>query len=132
MSKNVNRSTGMTPLEAFRRDIAGLESPWRTDEKIGKKFDATAKTIHVLLEQGEQGVKLKQLGNKAFAEKRYDDALKAWAEAREVWQKADVRGHHLAVLWNNEAWCRSQYMGDLDGARNACNEGLSHFTTPEI
>jgi len=129
MSKSVNRSTGMTPLEAFRRDIA--RSPWRTDEKIGKKFDATAKTIHVLLEQGEQGVKLKQLGNKAFAEKRYDDALKAWTEAREVWQKADVRGHHLAVLWNNEALCCRQ-MGDLDGARNACNEGLSHFTTPQI
>lgn len=129
MSKGTNRSTGMTPLETFRREIA--RSPWRTHETIGKKFDSTARAIHVLLEQGEQGMKLKDLGNKAFKEKRYDDALKLWAEARDVWAKADVRGHHLAVLYNNEALCR-RTMGDLEGSRKACEEGLTHYTSPQI
>merc|ERR1711881_552923 len=109
MGKGANRSQGMTPLESFRREIA--RSPWRTDEKVGPKFDKTAKTVHVLLEQGEQAVKLKNLGNTAFKEKRHADALKQWAEARSIWEKADIRGHHVAVLWNNEALCHRQ-MGD--------------------
>eukprot|EP00931_Biecheleriopsis_adriatica_P068072 TRINITY_DN42106_c0_g1_i1.p1 TRINITY_DN42106_c0_g1~~TRINITY_DN42106_c0_g1_i1.p1 ORF type:complete len:441 (-),score=113.70 TRINITY_DN42106_c0_g1_i1:57-1379(-) len=129
MSKGANRSTGMTPLETFRREIA--RSPWRNDEKIGRKFDQTAKTIHTLLEQGEQAVKLKQLGNKAFAAKRYDEALKEWKAAREIWEKADVRGHHTASLWSNEAICRRQ-MGDCEGALAACKEGLTHYTMPKI
>lgn len=129
MSKGENRSTGMTPLETFRREIA--RSPWRTDEKIGRKFDATAKTIHTLLEQGESAVKLKQLGNKAFAEKRYDDALKLWKEARETWEKAEVQGHHVASLWSNEAICRIR-MGDMAGAMAACNEGMQLYTLPKI
>merc|ERR1719221_2254281 len=37
----------------------------------------------------------------------------------------------MAVLWNNEALCRRN-MGDLEGSRAACNEGLTHYTTPEI
>merc|ERR1712146_675028 len=45
--------------------------------------------------------------------------------------KADVRGHHLAVLWNNEALCRRN-MGDYEGSKAACKEGLTHYTTPEI
>jgi len=129
MSKGANRSTGMTPLESFRREIA--RSPWRTDEKMGAKFDKTAKIIHTLLEQGEQAMKLKNIGNKAFSEKRCQDALKNWEEARSIWQKADVRGHHMAVLWNNEALCRRN-MGDLDGSAKACHEGLTHYTTPQI
>merc|ERR1712110_966370 len=131
MSKGANRSKGMTPLESFRREIAA--SPWRTHEQIGKKFDESAKSIHKLLEQAEQALKNKQIGNDAFkaGTKRYDDALKAWAEARSIWEKADVRGHHMAVLWNNEALCRRR-MGDLDGSRAACNEGLTHYTTPAI
>eukprot|EP00933_Yihiella_yeosuensis_P025435 TRINITY_DN19759_c0_g1_i1.p1 TRINITY_DN19759_c0_g1~~TRINITY_DN19759_c0_g1_i1.p1 ORF type:complete len:253 (+),score=76.28 TRINITY_DN19759_c0_g1_i1:68-826(+) len=129
MSKGVNRSEGMTPLETFRREIA--QSPWRNDEKMGKKFDQTAKVIHTLLEQGEQAVKLKGIGNKAFQEKRYDDAIKQWAEARGIWEKADVRGHHMAVLWNNEATAR-RHMGDIEGCRAAVEEGITHYTTKQI
>merc|ERR1712150_94640 len=129
MSKGANRSTGVTPLEAFRRDVA--RSPWRTDEQLGKKFDKTAQLIHTLLEQGEQAVKQKDIGNKAYKEKRYEDALKAYAEARSIWEKADVRGHHMAVLWSNEATCRRS-MNDFDGSRKACEEGLTHYTTAKI
>merc|ERR1711972_761014 len=120
-----NRSKGMTPLETFRREIA--KSPWRSEPQ----FDKAAKLIHTLLEQGEQAVKNKQIGNKAYQEKRYDAALKAWREARDIWQKADVRGHHVAVLWNNEATCRRN-MGDYDGCRKACEEGVKHYTTKAI
>lgn len=129
MSKGNNRSVGMTPLESFRREIA--RSPWRNDEQIGKKFDKTAKLIHTLLEQGEKAVKLKQGGNKKFSDKKYEDALKEYAEARSIWEKADIRGHHLAVLWNNEATCRRN-MKDLDGCRKAAEEGLTHYTTEAI
>jgi len=131
MSKGNNRSEGMTPLETFRREIA--RSPWRDDAQIGKKFDKTAKLVHVLLEQGEQAVKCKNLGNKAYAEKppRHEDALKQWAEARSIWAKADVRGHHTAVLFNNEATCRRN-MGDIEGSIKAANEGLTHYATAAI
>jgi len=129
MSKGANRSTGMTPLETFRREIA--RSPWRTHAEIGAKFDKNARVIHVLLEQGESAVKDKDTGNKAFKEKRYEDAIKAWKEARETWEKADVRGHHTAVLWNNEALCRRQ-MDDAKGSKNACEQGLTHYSSAAI
>jgi hypothetical protein len=129
MSKGANRSTGMTPLETFRREIA--RSPWRSDEKIGAKFDRQAQTIYTLLEQGEEATKLKQQGNKAFKEKRNEDALKAWAQARKTWETAEVRGYHMAVLWNNEALCRRQ-TGDAEGSKAACNEGLTHYASKTI
>ncbi|CAJ1419377.1 unnamed protein product [Effrenium voratum] len=129
MSKGAGRSTGMTPLESFRREIA--RSPWRTHEVYGRKFDQNAKAIHTLLEQAEEAVKHKATGNKAFQEKRHEAALEAWQKGRETWEKADVRGHHVAVLWSNEAVCRRQ-MGDLQGAIKACEEGRQHFTTPQI
>lgn len=129
MSKGANRATGMTPLESFRREIA--RSPWRTDEKMGVKFDKTAKVIHMLLEQGESAVKQKNIGNTAFKEKRNQDAIKAWAEARDTWTTAGIRGHHMAVLWNNEALCYRN-MADHEKAQHACKEGLSHYTTPQI
>lgn len=129
MSKGTNRAEGMTPLESFRREIA--RSPWRTHETIGPKFDKTAKNIHVLLEQGESAVKEKEIGNKAYKEKRNADALKAWKRAREIWEKAEVRGHHTAVLWNNEATCRRN-TGDLEGCKAACREGMTHYASKAI
>merc|ERR1712190_584011 len=78
-----------------------------------------------------EAVKQKGIGNKAFQEKRHEDALKAWKEAKEIWKKADVDGHHMAVLLNNEALCRRN-MGDLEGCRKAAEEGLKHFTTDAI
>mmetsp|Transcript_8364 Transcript_8364/g.15227 ORF Transcript_8364/g.15227 Transcript_8364/m.15227 type:complete len:443 (+) Transcript_8364:63-1391(+) len=129
MSKGAGRSEGMTPLESFRREIA--RSPWRSHEQIGRKFDETAKSIHLLLEQAEEAVKSKKTGNKAFQEKRYEDALKAWKEARDTWQKAGIAGHHVAVLWSNEATCRRQ-MNDFDGAIKSSEEGLKLYTTRQI
>jgi len=130
MSKSVtNRSVGHTPLEAFQQEIA--RSPWRSDEHIGKKFDIMAKSIHTLLEQAEKAIKLKVAGNKAFAEKKYEIALKEYAQARSVWAKAEIRGHHSAVLWNNEATCHRR-MGDMEECGIAAEQGLRHYTTPAI
>jgi len=129
LEKNANRSRGMTPLETFQREIA--RSPWRTHEEIGKQFDKTARIINTLLEQAEKAVKLKDKGNKAFIEKKSEDALKAWKEAHEVWKKADIRGHHEAVLYSNEALCLRK-MGDIEKSKEACKEGLTHYTTKRI
>jgi len=129
MSKGAHRATGMRPLETFRREVA--RSPWRTDPTVGPKFDKNAQEINRLLEQGESAMQLKGDGNKAYKALKYDDALKAWAEGREILDKAGVHGHHLAVLWNNEALCRRK-MRDVEGSRNACNEGLKLFATPDI
>lgn len=129
MSKSATRSTGMTPLEAYRRDIA--QSPWRTDAHYGQRFDRTARTIHTLLEQGEKAMRLKQEGNKAFGDKRYDTALECYAKARDVWVKADIRGHHTAVLWSNSARCFWKE-GKWDECTHACEKGLAHYCSKDI
>lgn len=129
MSKGAHRSTGMRPLETFRREVA--RSPWRSDPQVGPKFDKNAQEINRLLEQSESAMQLKVDGNKAFKDRKYDDALKAWAEARGIWDKTGVHGHHVAVLWNNEALCRRK-MRDVEGSRNACNEGLKLFAASDI
>mmetsp|Transcript_16709 Transcript_16709/g.47541 ORF Transcript_16709/g.47541 Transcript_16709/m.47541 type:complete len:446 (+) Transcript_16709:60-1397(+) len=128
-SKSTNRATGMTPLESFRREVQN--SPWRQDPQIGKKFDQTAGEINKVLEQSESAMKSKDEGNKAFKEKKYEDALKAWAEARRKLGIAGVQGHHVAVLWNNEALCRRN-MRDLEGSKAACDEGLKLYASDEI
>lgn len=129
MTRSEHRSVGKTPLESFRQEIA--RSPWRTDPQVGDKFDKNARVIHILLEQAEEAVKQKDVGNKAFKEKRNDDALRAWKDARGTWEKAEVVGHHSAVLWNNEALCR-RTMGDDEGAKAACRAGLALFALPTI
>merc|ERR1712093_343481 len=101
----------MTPLETFRREVQ--RSPWRNDPQFGQKFDQNARDINKLLEQSESAMNRKTDGNKAFKENRYDDAVKAWAEARSLWEQAGVVGHHTAVLFSNEANCRRR-MKDLE------------------
>lgn len=129
MTKSAQRATGMTPLESFLREVS--QSPWRNHEELGAKFDQTAKMIHTLLEQGEKAVKLKKQGNTAFGSKKYEEALKAYAEARSIWKTADIRGHHTAVLWSNEATCHKK-MEDWEGCRQACQQGLTHFCAASI
>lgn len=131
MSKGGNRARGLTPLEGFRQEIA--RSPWRGEESLGRKFDKTAKAIHKLLEMGEEAVKLKQEGNKAFTAKppRYEEALKKWQDARKIWDLANIRGHHMAVLWNNEATCQRR-MGNMAGCRQAAEEGRTHWSEKGI
>merc|ERR1711871_1205611 len=92
---------GFTPLEAFKREVA--QSPWRMDPNIGQRFDQTAQSVYALLEQAEKAVKLKQDANKKFSEKDYEGANKMYTEARRIWEAASIRGHHLAVLWSNQA-----------------------------
>lgn len=128
-TRSATRGKGMTPLESFRRQIAS--SPWRSDPAVGAKFDKNAKVIHVLLEQGEQGVKLKNQGNTAFGEKRYEDALKLYAEARSVWEAAGIRGHHNAVLWSNEATCHRK-LEAWSQAKEAAEQGLTHYCSAKI
>jgi len=129
MSKGHNRGTGMTPLESFRREIA--RSPWRSDEQIGPKFDKTAKLIHQLLEQGEDAVKAKKRGNTAFGERKFAEALDAYADGRRILEKADIRGHHMAVLWSNEATCFKK-TESWEKCRHACEQGLTHYCTASI
>lgn len=129
MTKSSTRGTGMTPLETFRRQIS--MSPWRNDPNFGKKFYKMSEDIHKLLEQGEEAVKLKNQANKAFGEKRYQDALKLYADARKVWEASDVRGHHSAVLWSNEATAHKK-LEDWDACRNACEQGMTHYCSAKI
>jgi len=129
MSKNATRGTGMTPLESFRRQIA--KSPWRQDPKIGERFDKMSQDVHRLLEQGEEAVRLKVAGNSAFGERRFDDALRLYADGRKIWEAADVRGHHTAVLWSNEATVYKK-MEEWDRCRQACQQGRAHFCTAKI
>merc|ERR1719343_1539106 len=129
MTKGNNRSTGMTPLETFRREIQ--RSPWRTHPEVGPKFDQTARMVHRLLEQGEEAVRLKGQGNKAFSGGRYPDALEAYARAREIWDTAKIRGHHVAVLWSNEATCYKK-ASEWDDCIRACEEGITHYCTAKI
>merc|ERR1719188_1498504 len=129
MTKSATRSKGMTPLETFRREIQS--SPWRNDPQIGPRFDKTAKVVHTILEQGEEAIKLKSQGNKAFGDGRYADALEAYARARKVWEAADIRGHHMAVLWSNEAACHKK-ASDWDSCIRACEEGIVHYCTSKI
>lgn len=129
MTVSANRSKGMTPLESFRREVS--MSPWRNNEQFGAKFDETAKRIHTLLEQGERAMSLKADGNNFFKKSKYPDALKAYSEARAIWQKADIRGHHSAVLWSNEATCHRK-LEDWVQCKAACEEGLTHYCAQNI
>eukprot|EP00405_Crypthecodinium_cohnii_P051014 CAMPEP_0206601116 /NCGR_PEP_ID=MMETSP0325_2-20121206/46369_1 /ASSEMBLY_ACC=CAM_ASM_000347 /TAXON_ID=2866 /ORGANISM="Crypthecodinium cohnii, Strain Seligo" /LENGTH=436 /DNA_ID=CAMNT_0054112889 /DNA_START=64 /DNA_END=1371 /DNA_ORIENTATION=- len=129
MSVSSSRGTGMTPLEGFRRQIA--MSPWRNDPNIGAKFYKMSEEIHLILEQGEEAVKLKNQGNKAFGEKRYADALRLYDQARAVWKKANVRGHHSAVLSSNEATIYKK-TEEWEKCKAACEEGLTHYCSVKI
>jgi len=129
MSRSDMRCEGMTPLESFRREIQ--RSPWRQDPNVGPKFDKTAHLVHTLLEQGETVVKTKNDGNKAFKNGKYEDALKQYADARRICENADIRGHHMAVLWSNDAAVHKK-MKSWKLCEQACNEGLTHYCSQKI
>ena len=97
----------------------------------GPKFDKTARSVHTLLEQSEKAVVLKQKGNKEFAAHNWDGAKKAYAEARAIFEAAQIRGHHMAVLWSNEAKCAIK-QEDWDLAIECCDAGLEHYATKKI
>jgi len=122
-------STGLTPLQGFLQEVA--HSPWRMDPNIGPKFDKTARSVHTLLEQSEKAVVLKQKGNKEFAAHNWDGARKAYSEARAIFEAAQIRGHHMAVLWSNEAKCAIKEE-NWDLAIECCDAGLEHYATTKI
>eukprot|EP00929_Paragymnodinium_shiwhaense_P076307 TRINITY_DN39202_c0_g1_i1.p1 TRINITY_DN39202_c0_g1~~TRINITY_DN39202_c0_g1_i1.p1 ORF type:complete len:453 (+),score=136.53 TRINITY_DN39202_c0_g1_i1:116-1474(+) len=129
MSKGASRSEGMRPLEVFRREIA--KSPWRQHPEVGPKFDKMAQGIHKLLEQAESALKTKNVGNDALKEQRFEDAVKQYQEARKVWDKAGIAGHHMAVLWSNEANALKR-LKDFEAAEKAAQEGLKLYAKPAI
>jgi hypothetical protein len=129
MTKSETRGQGMTPLESFRREIQ--RSPWRSDPEVGPKFDQVAGKVHKMLEQGETAVKRKNEGNQAFKVSKYGDALKLYAEARKIWEASGVSGHHVAVLYSNEAACYKKG-SEWEKCEQACTAGLSQFCSSKI
>lgn len=129
LTRSNARSIGMTPLESFEREVK--KSPWRQDPTMGQDFDRTAKLVHALLEKAMEAMSYKQRGNAAFKEFRFADALKDYSEARRIWKLADVGGHHMAVLWSNEATCYKK-LGDADNCKNACEEGVKFYCSNAI
>jgi hypothetical protein len=107
------------------------ESPWREDTRTWETFSKEAEAVSKLLGEGERAMELKAKGNKAFQSKSYEAALDAWANARTVLVEAGIDGHHLAALWSNDANCRKK-MGDIEGCRTSCNEGLKVKCTTQI
>lgn len=99
-------------------------SPWLQDERSWKDFEDAAKKVHKTLTTVSDAMEQKDAGNKYLKEKKFDRAISSYAAARETLQKrASMEGHHMAVLWCNEANCCHQ-MGDIEGARKACEAGL--------
>lgn len=122
-------ANGVTPLVGFRTSFS--RSPWRTHAVFGSKFDQMAQHVDRVLEQAVIALNAKQTGNMAFKEELYQDALKHYAESRCIWEAIEVHGHHLAVLWSNEAQCWIK-LKQWDHAKSACEEGLGHYCTPPI
>lgn len=106
-------------------------SPWLEDERTWKDFPTAAKAIHKTLTTTADAMEQKDAGNKYFKAKEYDRAIQAYAGAREKLDKAGMVGHHMAALWCNEANCCHQ-MGNIEGARAACEEGLKLFAQEKI
>lgn len=99
------------------------ESPWLHDDRTFSDFEKAAKEIHTLFIKTSDAMEQKVSANNYLKEKNYERALNGYATARETLTKAGIEGHHMATLWSNEANTRRQ-QGDIDGARNACEEGL--------
>jgi len=129
MTRSAGRGKGMTPLESFQREIQN--SPWRRDPNVGPKFDQTAAAVNRLLEQSETAVKKKNEGNQLFKVSKYSEAIRLYAEARKIWLAADIRGHHVAVLFSNEAACHKKNKEWVE-CQKSCNEGLTHYCTEKI
>mmetsp|Transcript_83398 Transcript_83398/g.241345 ORF Transcript_83398/g.241345 Transcript_83398/m.241345 type:complete len:461 (-) Transcript_83398:46-1428(-) len=113
---------GLTAVSACREALHS--SPWLQDPTIGEDFRLTAEKLHRLLTVVDEAMQLKAKGNTAFSGGKHERALEAWGSAREKLDGAGLSGHHLAVLWSNEANCRKK-MGDIEGCRAACEAGLA-------
>ena len=87
--------------------------------------------MRAVRQDGESAEELKKKGNIHFKNQKFKEALACWAGARSIWKKAGVKGHQFAVLLANEARCRLN-MGDHEGARKACEEGLQFCATDQI
>merc|ERR1719401_1022025 len=106
-------------------------SPWLQDEKIGPEFQKTSQKIYELLSAADAAMKAKAKGNKAFGDNKYEEALQAWCTGRKALEEQSLTGHHMAVLWSNEAMCRKK-MNDIDGCRKACQAGLANTCAKSI
>lgn len=120
---------GLSALGAFQCNMHS--SPWLRDEKLGPEFKRIAEQIYKLLAAGDNAMSLKVKGNKAFGEQRFEPALEAWTQARVVLDEEGIAGHHVAVMWSNEAMCCKK-MGDLERCRRACEEGLKCICSASV
>jgi len=124
---------GLTPFDAFRGSVP--QSPWlmkwADDEKKVNEFKETLDAVSKLMAGADDAMKKKVKGNKALADKKYEEAISLWSEGRDLLEAKRITGHHVAVLWSNEAICCKQ-MGDSAGCKQACDEGLKHFCLPSV
>ena len=127
-SPQLNRCLSTDPLSPQIHSPYCASAVWLS---AGPKFDKTARSVHTLLEQSEKAVVLKQKGNKEFAAHNWDGAGKAYSEARAIFEAAQIRGHHMAVLWSNEAKCAIKEE-NWDLAIECCDAGLEHYATTKI
>merc|ERR1712217_747386 len=120
---------GMPLLDAFREGMR--TSPWLEDDEIGEEFKATSQKIYDLIAAADQAMKMKAKGNKAFTANNHSEALEHWASGRSSLEKGGLAGHHMAVLWSNEANCRKK-MGDWSRCRAACESGLGPYCAASV
>lgn len=120
---------GLSALDTWRarKDT----SPWLTDENTFREFKDVAMSIHKTLTKTSDALEKKVSANKDLKDKKYEAACAGYASARKTLGEAGMGGHHMASMWSNEAICRMQ-MGDTDGARDACNEGMKLFCSEDL
>lgn len=119
---------GLTAYDTWR---ARKETcPWLEDERSWQTFPTVARALHKTWCAAAEAMEQKAKANSLLKNGKFDEACQTYALARNTLAAADIGGHHVASLWSNEAICRKK-MGDAEGCRTACEEGLRIFECEE-